>query len=736
MKILNPMALAITLALTTTSVLAMDKDIKINNKTENGRPAFVTGKLGVSAPGQQISALKKILKEQKNYGSNGNENFKIKREWTDKLGKGHSQVSQTINGLDVYGTSMTIHTDKVTGINSVGENVSNIYALSGQLAINGESQKSVNVHKGNGKSRKAAKKLASELGKIEGKPELAYIYLPLTDETKLAWKIRVTWNRAGNDFGDDILFFDANNDNSLLTRHPQMHQAKNWQTDHLNYIDEGTVGPSTPRGTLLCANTQSCNEASAQRAHDGASSVYDFYQARFGRDSINDSDMTVVSGVHVGVDYNNAFWYNDRMWYGDGDGSQFNDLTLAHDVIGHELTHGVTEYTASLVYANASGALNEAWSDILGVASESYMKGNTQPDWKLGEEVMASGGALRYMNNPTQDGYSTDWYPDRISFVSNPNGSNDNGGVHGNSGIANLAFQLVNDGGTHPRGKSTVVVPSIGLAKAEQIFYRALVTYMGSGTNFSGARTATSQAATDLYGASEATAVETAWCAVGVGACPTPPVGDGDGELDNGVAVTGLSASTNQELTYTMVVPAGSTDINFTMSGGTGDADLYVKFGSAPTTSSYDCRPYQNGNAESCAIATPQAGTYHVMVRAYSTFSGVSLTGSFTEGGGSTGGTQSKTNLSVAQGAWNYTALSIPAGMGSLVVNMSGGSGDADLYIRQGSNPTTSTYACRSWTNGNTESCTITNPAAGTWNVGVNGYTAASGMNVDMEWKP
>jgi len=735
MKILKTVAVAITLSLTTTSLMAMDNDIKIKHKTENGRPAFVTGKLGELAPGQQISALKKILKEQNDYRSNGNENFKVKREWTDKLGKRHSHVNQTINGLTVYGTSMIIHTDNVAGKNSFGENVANIYALSGQLAVNADSQESVKVHKGNGKSRKRVKALASELGNIQGKPELAYIYLPLIDETKLAWKIRVTWNRGGNDFGDDILFYDATDD-SLLTRHPQMYHAKNWQTDHLNYIDESTVSPSTPRGTLLCANTQACNESSAQRAHDGASSVYDFYKDRFDRNSINDADMTVVSGVHVGVDYNNAFWYNDRMWYGDGDGSQFNDLTLAHDVIGHELTHGVTEYSASLVYANASGALNEAWSDILGVASESYMKGNTQPDWKLGEEVMASGGALRYMNNPTQDGYSTDWYPDRIPFVSSPSSSNDQGGVHGNSGIANLAFQLVIDGGTHPRGKSTAVVPSIGLAKAEQIFYRALVTYMSPSTNFAGARTATAQAATDLYGATEVTAVETAWCAVGVGACPstTPPVGGS--ELANGVAVTGLSASTNQELTFTMVVPAGSTDIGFTMSGGNGDADLYVKFGSAPTTSNYDCRPYETGNNETCAIATPQAGTYHVMVQAYATFSGVNLTGSFTEGGGTTGGTQSKTNISVSKGAWNYTALSIPAGMNSLVVTMSGGSGDADLYLRRTSNPTTSTYVCRSWENGNAESCTITNPAAGTWNVGVHGYSAASGMNLNMEWNP
>lgn len=735
MNISKPMAAAITLALTTTtSVMAMGNDVKIKNRTETGRPAFVKGKLGEVARGSHVSALKKMMREQAGYRSNGNEEFKIKREWTDKLGKGHRRMSQTINGLEVYGTSMVMHTDKVTGESATGEKLTNIYAVSGKLAINPESQDRVNTRKANGQSRKRAKKLASKLGDIQGKPELSYIYLPLTDETKLAWKIQVTWNNGNNDFGDDILFY-ATDSNTLLTRHPQMHQAKSWKTYNFNNASSN-VGPSTQPGTLMCTNTQSCGDSSALRAHDGASSVYDFYNVRFGRNSIDNSDMTVESSVHVGNNYGNAFWYNGQMWYGDGDGTQLKDLTLAHDVIGHELQHGVTERTAGLVYQNASGALNEAWSDILGVAAESYKLDNTQPDWGLGEEVMVQGGALRYMNNPTQDGYSTDWYPDRISFTNSPSSSNDYGGVHGNSGIANLAFVLVVDGGTHPRGKSSAVVPSIGLAKAEQIFYRALTTYMNSSTDFAGARTATSQAASDLYGSTEATAIETAWCAVGVGTCPGTGGGGGTDTLENGVAKTGLEASSGSELSFTMEVPAGATDLSFTMSGGSGDADLYVKFGSAPTTSSYDCRPYKNGNSESCSISNVQTGTYHVMMSAYSTFSGVSLTGNYTEDSGGTGGSGSASDISVGRKAWTYYTLDIPAGMKTLNFNLSGGTGDADLYIRRGANPTTSTYDCGSWESGNTESCSFTNPTADTWNIGIYGYTAASGMTLNVVWNP
>ena len=127
------------------------------------------------------------------------------------------------------------------------------------------------------------------------------------------------------------------------------------------------------------------------------------------------------------------------------------------------------------------------------------------------------------------------------------------------------------------------------------------------------------------------------------GTTPPPPPPPTGGTLSNGVAVTGLAAATGASLNYTMVVPAGATGLKFVMSGGTGDADMYVKFGSAPTDTVYDCRPYAGGNAETCNIATAQAGTYYVRLKAYAAFSGVSLTGSYTAGGGG-GSTQTYTN--------------------------------------------------------------------------------------------
>jgi serine protease len=122
----------------------------------------------------------------------------------------------------------------------------------------------------------------------------------------------------------------------------------------------------------------------------------------------------------------------------------------------------------------------------------------------------------------------------------------------------------------------------------------------------------------------------------------TVTAGGGGTVLTKGVPVTGLAATLNNSLNYTMVVPAGSTNLTFTISGGTGDADMYVKFGSAPTDTVYDCRPFLGGNAETCTFAAPSAGTYFVRLKAYATFSGVSLVGNYTTGGG--GGTQTYTN--------------------------------------------------------------------------------------------
>jgi serine protease len=167
------------------------------------------------------------------------------------------------------------------------------------------------------------------------------------------------------------------------------------------------------------------------------------------------------------------------------------------------------------------------------------------------------------------------------------------------------------------------------------------------------------------------------------------------------------------------------------ITGGSGDADLYVRFGQEPTASQYDCRPYRNGNEETCNIDTVQAGIYYIMLRAYTDYSGVSLTGSYTLGGG---GSFSQSNLSASDGEWKHFTVNIEPGMSQFSVNMSGGSGDADLYVRRGSQPTTGNYDCRPYRWGNTESCNFSNPASGVWYISVRAYSAYSGVNINANW--
>ena len=213
--------------------------------------------------------------------------------------------------------------------------------------------------------------------------------------------------------------------------------------------------------------------------------------------------------------------------------------------------------------------------------------------------------------------------------------------------------------------------------------------------------------------------------------------GGGGSQLANGVPVSGLAASTGDSLAYTLEVPAGATDLSIAINGGSGDADLYLRHGSAPTLSSYDCRPYLSGNDETCSVASPAAGTWHVMVRAYTSYGGVTLTGSYTAPGG--GGDPEPdtlangvpvTGLAASSGDSLAYTLEVPAGASDLAFAISGGSGDADLYVRHGSAPTTSSYDCRPWLNGNNETCSFAAPAAGTWHVMVRAYTTFSGAQL------
>ncbi|MCF7517877.1 M28 family metallopeptidase [Pseudoalteromonas sp. L21] len=209
-------------------------------------------------------------------------------------------------------------------------------------------------------------------------------------------------------------------------------------------------------------------------------------------------------------------------------------------------------------------------------------------------------------------------------------------------------------------------------------------------------------------------------------------VSEPSNELENGVAKTGLSAAAKQQLFFTLEVPAMSSNLEFTTQGGTGDADLYVKFGGKPTLQDFDCKSTTSSSNESCAISSIQAGTYHVMVEAWNEIAGVALTGSYSQGSGSTPIDRTETNVNVPSGTWQRFTQAIPSGMSNLTVTMSGGSGDADLYVNYGSPSTSSNYQCRPYKNGNEETCQISNPQAGTWYIDLQGYSSALGVTLTI----
>jgi serine protease len=210
-----------------------------------------------------------------------------------------------------------------------------------------------------------------------------------------------------------------------------------------------------------------------------------------------------------------------------------------------------------------------------------------------------------------------------------------------------------------------------------------------------------------------------------------------DSVLENGVAKTDLNESQGAEIRFTLEVPAGASNLVFRINGGSGDADLYVRFGTAPTIRTFDCRPYRNGNNETCTISNVQAGIYHVMLKGFRSFAGVSLVGSFTEpsnGGG--GASFAVNNISASSGQWQRYTLTVPAGMSVLTFTISGGSGDADLYVRFGSQPSIFTFDCRPYRNGNSETCTFNNPNMGTWHIGLRAFRSFSGVRLTASYRP
>lgn len=247
-------------------------------------------------------------------------------------------------------------------------------------------------------------------------------------------------------------------------------------------------------------------------AHWGAEMTYDYFMLIHNRNSIDGNGFMLRSYIHYSNNYNNAFWDGQRMTYGDGDGSVFIPLT-ALDICAHEVAHGLTSNTAALVYQNESGALNESFSDIFGMAVTAYA--NNVLEWTIGEDATPNGNGIRSMNNPNAYGD-----PDTYGGTNYYTGTQDNGGVHTNSGVQNYWFYLLTSGGngTNDLGNA-FSVNGIGVVNAAKVAFRNLTVYLGPNSDHQDARFYAIQSAIDLFGPCSPEVISTtnAWHAVGVG---------------------------------------------------------------------------------------------------------------------------------------------------------------------------------------------------------------------------
>jgi Zn-dependent metalloprotease len=273
-------------------------------------------------------------------------------------------------------------------------------------------------------------------------------------------------------------------------------------------------GSRLPGALVRSEGQRPVKDVSVNEAYDGSGATWQLYHDAYGRNSIDDHGMPLVSTVHYRVGYDNAFWDGSQMVYGDGDGKLFERFTKCVDVIGHELTHGVIQYEASLAYADQPGALNESFCDVFGSLVKQWSLGQTvqQADWLIGAGIFGpgvKGRALRSMAAPgtAYDDPVLGKDPQPADMAGYVETTDDNGGVHINSGIPNRAFYL-----------AATALGGHAWERAGKIWYVTLRDRLRPESDFRAAATLTVAVATELFGtrSTPVSAVRTAWKKVGV----------------------------------------------------------------------------------------------------------------------------------------------------------------------------------------------------------------------------
>jgi len=522
----------------------------INSAKSTNKVALLTSALKQAAAQKFLSNKKGILKI-----NNPEKELKLINTNTDKNGFSHFKFKQIYNHIPVWASEIVVHV-----------NDNKVYCLNGRYHPTPETNNSIpkittetalNKVKENLEANGIAcfEKTSSLLEKLvpHCKPESNLMWLP-TDKGlfKLVWQIKYApavnqhWNYFVNAIDgtiekkyQDVCSFGPEKANATdlygVSRSINTYSINNSyyliDASRDNFSSSRSMLPDDPIGAIVTldlgnndvdqfgnwidqlahveSNNNSWSSRTSVSAHYNAGKSYEYFKNTFGRNSIDGKGGTIWSVINVAEDnsgaaFDNAFWNGTAMFYGNGKDA-FKDLPKAIDAAAHEMSHGVIQNSANLIYEFQPGALNESFADVFGAMVD-------RDNWKIGEDVVQTSafpsGAMRDMQNPNNGAgrLQTGWQPASMSQYVNLRRDQDNGGVHINSGIPNKAFQLF--------------ATNVGKDVAEQVYYHALLNYLTQQSQFTDCRASIIQSSKDLYNDNVAAAAAQAFDNVGI-------VGDG-----------------------------------------------------------------------------------------------------------------------------------------------------------------------------------------------------------------
>ncbi|MFE4862801.1 M4 family metallopeptidase [Streptomyces sp. NPDC056670] len=506
---------------------------------DSARPAGTSVALSAAArTGLLRTAQAGLARTAENIGLGAKEKLVVKDVVKDADGTVHTRYERTYDGLPVLGGDLIVHTSgsgTTQGVTRASKATLNLATTTPRITAATAQKQALGLAKYRGSAKATSDRAPRKVvWAAAGKPVLAYETViggfqddgtpnqlhVVTDAAtgKTLFQYQGIETGVGNtQYSGKVDLTTTQSGSSYTLTDASRGGHKTYNLDH-QQDGTGTLF-SQDNDTWGDGKTTNAATAGADAAY-GAQATWDFYKNTFGRSGIKNDGKAAYSRVHYGNAYVNAFWDDSCFCMTYGDGTNDSDPLTSLDVAGHEMSHGVTSNTAGLEYSGESGGLNEATSDIMGTGVEFAANNSADPgDYLIGEKININGDGkpLRYMDKPSKDGGSADYWSSSV-------GGED---VHYSSGVANHFFYLLSEGsGAKTIGgvdydsptKDGSKVTGIGRDKALQIWYKALTSYFTSTTDYADARKGTLSAATDLYGADSAEfkAVEAAWTGVDV----------------------------------------------------------------------------------------------------------------------------------------------------------------------------------------------------------------------------